>query len=416
MKILIITMAIFAMFLCYIFFKEYSDEMVPSLIILLLTGICPFFLEYTTFVLSEIPYLVFSLLGLMFINRYYKDEVWLNGHLFIAILFMLLCFYTRTIGVVFLPAVLSLFLFSKPKINLFLNLKKAISTSVLFILPSSVWLIRKAILGESTYESTLLSGASKIIQNFKIYLIMTPGRLMFGNCDSVSSNLLIPVALVISITSLVGLFYCLFKNRGITEWYFLFYTAVMLSWPTTVLGRYLVPIIPFIFYYFIVGIKLILSALNLKVFPKRFTDAIFAMIISLILIVNLNSCIRFAKNQHEKDRLAGSFIGAYIEMNKWLKENSAEESVIMCRNATLTALQADRKAMWFPETLESNKIISEIEKNRVDYIIIDSLWRETQDYLVPCVNKYSSFFKEVYRTSTNKGYILKVLGTIESSG
>ena len=77
MRLLIIGLGVVALYAIYIFFRRLAGDKV-ALTVLVLTGVSPGIWFYSQSILSEIPYLLVSFVGLLCLEKY-KDE---PGHLF----------------------------------------------------------------------------------------------------------------------------------------------------------------------------------------------------------------------------------------------------------------------------------------------------------------------------------------------
>ena len=96
MKLICVITAIGSLGLVYLLFKRLKQSM--ALIILLLCGFSFQFVYYSQQILTEIPYLFFSLLALIFAKKAANRKNFYSGMLIFAIFFILISFFTRTIG------------------------------------------------------------------------------------------------------------------------------------------------------------------------------------------------------------------------------------------------------------------------------------------------------------------------------
>jgi hypothetical protein len=210
---------------------------------------------------------------------------------------------------------------------------------------------------------------------------------------------------------IVGFLYKILKEKTILEYYFLIYFAVLLLWPSAYTTmRFLIPIFPFIIYYFITGFKVILKEIS-SIFKKKFILNSLYISITIILIsesISLISLIRFQEKY--KENLKFYFLlkeKGYISVDSWIKNNTDRESIILCRAPSILSLLTDRKTLIYPFTKDSDKIIEFINKYKIDYIILDSFSKETPKYLIPAIKKNLDMFEVV--TKIGKTLILKVV-------
>lgn len=277
LKVVPFLFGIASIFMAYIVIRNLTNEHI-AIRVALLFGICKLFVTRSTVVLSEGPYLFFMLSVLIFFNRYKRDKRWSSINGFFLILFLLLSFFTRTIGIVLLLATL----FSLRK-----NVKKGALVLLLFTLPALLWFFRAYSLKElSTSEYNLpsfflkdffnpdlgymnISDVFHRILNNGISYLKVLAAILVGN------EMFLTIGLCFLLVIVYRFAWHLFVRRTIIEYYIIVNFAILLILPCQI-RRYLVPILPFIFYYLVSGIAPFMERVEKELSRKSFFWLLFA--------------------------------------------------------------------------------------------------------------------------------------------
>ncbi len=431
MRLLIVILGICSIYLVYLLSKQLLDKWL-AILIMLLTASSHSLLSICTRIFSEIPYLFFSLISIIFIDKYSRDKGYLNRNGLITILFLLLAYFTRSAGISLAAAVL-LFLIWKDdsSIDMKLRFKKAGFVGLTFIIFASAWGIRNQLVKEPFLSGTL-EGSSYIDLILeppdKSYPEGTGVKNLFLNIpDSISYyGGLIPRMIVqkpprtFLIAKLLALFiilwgfiYCSFKRRGISEYYFSLYIAMYIPWPYRQGERFLVPVIPFIFYYFIIGLKLILKALGLfirktlnrEILPDTFSKALLSFVVLGLICYYLNSDIKLIEKQRRNTYYTGE-VADFINVIKWLGENTPINSVVVSDRAPWVYLLSGRKTFSFPRVHDEKKIMESIYKFDTDYVIVSPVIGYAEKYLKPVIQGNVDRFELVHQNES--GLVFRV--------
>jgi hypothetical protein len=82
----------------------------------------------------------------------------------------------------------------------------------------------------------------------------------------------------------------------------------------------------------------------------------------------------------------------------------------VARKPSLFYLQAQRQVLIYPYTADTGEMIAFMVRNQVDYVIVGSLSRTTDRYLLPAVQKYIDKFHLVYGLDNPRTWVLKTGG------
>jgi hypothetical protein len=226
--------------------------------------------------------------------------------------------------------------------------------------------------------------------------------------------------------SLIGIFILLgilsaFQYRELSPTVLLFeimYLAAILFWPWRA-PRFLYPIIPFLFYNFLSGLKLIFNQFNrIKLLSRINPTAVgLAFVIFALSALSIFKVLRDHSTSLEyvRDLRVGAM---------WLKENSGKDDLVMAQQPQGIYLYSERKTMDFPPhyEFESAEDFESIVRNRgVDYIVIapDLVWREdglleydnfTGELILPVMNELNqtNSVEVVYSSEADKVIVYKV--------
>jgi hypothetical protein len=264
----------------YNLIKSRADKFTAYLV-LLLTASSAFLLDYLFYIYSEAAYLFFSILGLIFAEKYLSSKKTFSKALVPCVLFLLCSFFTRVVGLSLIMAALLFCLSERRAVDdRALSLRKALLLASLTLPPVFLWFLRAYNIEGGFKNGSLyylFSPASALNYFYPTYTAIKPGLfqalirnsygMIFCGFPSMLSNIKfdhrsVP-GFLLSMIMLWGLAERIIKKRTIVEYYFLAYLCALSFWLTTYFSkRVLVPIAPFIFYYFIMGVSGIFKALG----------------------------------------------------------------------------------------------------------------------------------------------------------
>jgi 4-amino-4-deoxy-L-arabinose transferase-like glycosyltransferase len=437
MRLLIVLMALGSIGLTFWLFRRDLDTWLGLGITIMTAASYPLMNECTR-ILSDIPYMFLSLLSLIFIGRYARDEKWLSKSGYICAALILASFFTRYIGLaLFAGGVIYLLLDSKGLMRL--RSKKIALISAIFLIPASLWMMRGVIqrrinpppsgLREFlSYEKELVvasagdphsrtlgleSFISRVRRNNQYYQDLTADIVSGKNINSRRR------AQIISITLLCGFIYCLIRWRGIFEYYVFFYVLTYILWTSLQGTRFLVPIIPFILYYLVRALWLIPDSLSFlikrlvagegrtrgsplrasiwggcQVWVGRFTLAALA---ALLIYCNWSSDVNTIRKEHRKPYYTGSTAN-FLKAIGWIKENTSPDAMIVSDRAPWVHMLSDRKALTFPWVGNTREVMASIRRNSANYVIVSPVGGYALKFLLPVLNENPGSFLKVYES------------------
>ncbi len=381
------------------------------------------FLSFSAVMETEISYLFFSLISILFLEKYKRQENCLNIYLFASVLFCGAAFFTRTIGFSIVLGVFIYFWLEKEYKKAFL----IIGLWFGLILPWIIWKVNNNVTGGEIISGSYLSEALSrynfdikrmvrwVLNNISDYWkataqLLIPGyflsepdfegrkfvifRYIFVDRKEYFNSMLFPlftkgIVAFFSVLTLSGFIFS-FKRRNLISFYILTYCIVLVFFPAfSSRVRYFVPLLPFILYYFF-------FALSWEKIPR----GVFKCVLLILLFYNLLPAMKLIRVN------IGYFLNTrglsvvekkeYYELGHciatdWVKKHTRTDAVIMCHCPAAFYLLSRRKAVFFdifrcswPRERSFRKIRLEIKEKKVDYIVVG---KKNQEGIIKWLNK-----------------------------
>jgi hypothetical protein len=420
MKLLVVALGLVALYLLYLFYRAVTEDWMAFLVVLF-TATSHGILFHSQSILTEIPYLCFSLLALFWIQKQSSEEAWSGRAVAVAVMVIPLAYLTRLIGLsLLLAAVLYLLCDSagKPLVRL----KRAIIIGSLAAVPAVAWFLynrwSSAGVGtaywaeyalESVYASqSVIEGTRTLVLNRVGYnlpkYILHAARVIFFPTPWVSTTVL---ALPLGAMIFGGFLWCALRRRTIVEYYVLLYGCCLLLYVGNHLQRYVVPLIPFIWYYFFTAGARLLASVGKAHRPEPHQQRPLAWVATLLLAVLLiaNGTVAGLANTIYQGRdnyyhVVGE--DGYLGVAVWAKAHTPPHSVFMWAKPSLRYLRAGRKAANYPRAHNTGDKLRAIYLQEVDFVVIDGFSDAAQRHLRPVVEQYPDAFSLVFENEVSK--------------
>ncbi|KPJ63200.1 MAG: hypothetical protein AMS15_01265 [Planctomycetes bacterium DG_23] len=436
MKAVLVVFALFSVCLIYLLYRK-PEGAVWALVLATLSGLCPVFFQFSHQITAEMPYLALSLMALIFIERYAAEEKWLVPAGFAAGVFIGLAYLTRKIGVMLPPAAFIYLLLRKGG-----PFKKRLLKSAIFALlvaaPFLLWRLRGYL---ATGEVTSITGLTmvdaytahlgpaslgdilgRIKPNLAGYSADIAEQVFFdvtwlgGSLLSWQKALVHYQRLLLPLFVGGGLIYALVKRRRCIDIYVLLYIGVLSIWFVRS-GRFLVPLVPFIIYYFLLIIRAAFIQLG-KLFRAFHAKPGMGAYILLVLFVLLRIFLvawvflmaksSFAEVKYQfrievgrKTHFKAQSLAEqeFLQAAEFIKNKVPEESIILSRKPVHLYLFSGRQGVLFPYTSNKEEVLESIYGETADYVLADGFNRETRAFLWPVVEEKPDCFTPVYQGS-----------------
>ncbi len=382
-----------------------------------LFALSPLTLIFGTEVLTEAPCILASYLALFFLIQYDKQRSLMNRYLFFSLLMMLAAFYIRTAGIVVFGAGFLFLLYRRRiKITLFIS-----SVYAVCILP---WIIRNISVG-SIYAKVILRsdvmqadagslGISGLIQRVSHNLIVYSGKLMaeiffypyFDDVTKLHKFFVIKIILSVILSLLIfyGCLCRLKKGLRVIDFYFGLLIVMLILYPFSS-TRHIWSIFPLLLLFFFEGIER-----ALKTRGRVLICILVGIFLSASLYADIKHIHKVQINPYSAEEQD------YLAAVEWVKENSPSESIIMCRKPRIAFFYSNRRAMFYPSTLDTKKTLKTVKDDGVDYVIFDTLgikdaafgmWKADK-FLKPLLRDYPEHFSLIHSIDDSGTAVYKV--------
>ena len=384
----------------------------------------PPLLDYSHQVMSEIPFLLCSLIALLLLHRAHSgsstkvtkdtkgEKPFLLGvssrpsWILLAIIAIIAAYYIRSAGIILIGTGIIFFALHK-------KWKEAGFIAIGSIILALPWQIRNASLGGTPYIEQLLSInpyrpeegmltftalIERILENLELYgLKIIPYILLPSSIDAHYF-----VGLFFSCLILYALIAGLIK-RHLLIVYLTCYLILYILWPDIWSDtRFLVPAIPIFFYAALTSMDELLHLLARAL--KKTASRAGAVLFFLFL---LGSNIYETNNLAEYTGQLSPEWSNYFIAAEWIKDNTDPDIKIACRKPYLMNAITNRKATGYAWKAP-DEVIAEFEQKSIDIVVIDQLgFRSTPEFLVPAVQAHSNRFKIIHIVRNPNTYVLK---------
>ena len=389
--------------LIYLLIREFAAPPIA----LGISALClasPHLLDYSHQVMSEIPFLLFSLIALLLLHRAHKSST--LSTLALAIIAMIAAYYIRSAGIILIGTGILFFALHKK----WKETGLIAAGSLLLALP---WQIRNASLGGTPYIQQLLS-----INPYR----PEEGMLTFtALIERIIANLelyglhIIPQIFVPTFTSanyFVGLFfsgiilYALIAGllkRHLLIVYLTCYLGLYILWPQVWSDtRFLVPAIPILFYAILTSMD---ELLRLLVRALKKTASRAGTVLFFLFLLGSNIFATHALSQHI-GQLPPNW-DTYFAAAEWIKNNTEPDVKIACRKPYLMSAITNRKATSYAWKTP-DEVIAEFEQKNIDIVVIDQIgFRSTPEFLVPAIQAYENRFEVLHIVRNPNTYVLQ---------
>lgn len=450
MRILLLVFSYGAVYMAGRYFDRLAGGRVATAVAFL-TATNFFYLFFAREFMTEVPYALFALLALYF-TRKFGERGGVREYVIILPALVALTYMTRMIGVTLYAAVM---------VSLFISYiegraepeqkdrarRRLLYFGVAAIVPFVMWSVRNSLFAGdvATYQSIFLQGdyysldaggagvasiAARFAQNVGYYFDAIPSSIITsaGLKGVLGPVLLSVLSTAVLLLVILGLVRELRVRRGVKDIYFIIYFGLLTVWPVYGSGdarRYVVPMIPFVYYYLIVGISA-LSGLRSAFAGNAMRYATAAVIASLALLaVNLYDIREIVWPPSLAGRLAGGgrtikanllkkidvltpeaasakyFEGFapcyanYIYASEYLGRVMSPEGVVMTRKPEIAYLVSGRYAVRFPYTSDRSTMEAFVEKAGVTHVMFDACYPEAGTYVKPYIEAHADEYATV---------------------
>lgn len=427
LKLLSTALFLLSLPLIMLVIRDRAEKLFLALGVVILSAINLNLLEFSFMVMTEIPFLFFSLLGLFSLqrslrsagSRMTRNERILFG---VSIFSFVFAYYIRAIGVVLLAGLITI-LALKKRYRLVLLAGLVI---LCLVLP---WALRNQAVADgggyldhfmlkNSYNPalgrvTLGDMLARMTSNIKTYGVFIIPKALFPSLYPRTgyrgfSGIFPVLGVIITLVTLAGFILKIRRSLTFIELYTFFFLAVCIVWPQMWSGmRFLIPVVPFLIYYFLVGLWGVAAR---KI--VRLTPVVSRSLVWLVFIFMVASSLSALVWASERPLRYPPEWQNYFSVAQWCREHTPEGNVFVARKPSLFYLHARRQVLNYPYTSDTKEMMAFLAGNRVDYVILDGFtWTgTTAQYLAPAVMKNKDKFQAVHGLDNPQTWVLKTMG------
>ena len=311
--------------------------------------------------MTEIPYLLVSLLAVLWIERCARTG-WTAGGGAIAVGLLAAVYLLRIVGVALLAAtVLYVLLDGKgPGAS---RARTALTLGVCAVIPLSLWLLYSSsasggagipyvryyawslepVVSAPSGMSGLSALAAKVRGALHAYGAHTGRGFFYWLPPSTTGDV---CALLATAICVAGFAYSVVRRRTVMEYYVLFYVCALLVFPGSRQQRYMVPLIPFLWFYFLIGLERLLRRVPVGGDRERAVAVAGTAIVAVLIVINagtsaLGNAIRggrgFQGEPASVDRVRNTLA--------WARNETPTQSIFMWAKPSLGYVLTGRRAV-----------------------------------------------------------------------
>lgn len=374
-RILLLVLMTASLYLIYLFLIKIGVGIKTIASILVLTGISAFSLYYTYHILSEIPYMFFSVLALYLVQNYERKRM-----VFIcALLFIMISYFTRSIGVSLAGAAIAYLFWDKRKK---VSVRDTIIAGAILIIPIILWLIYGYLAkktGGFEYYSAFMSMQDPLNPTVKLSIWTMLAHNVYAYAFYAVPNIItgihIPsrnyLAFIGTIITLLGFINKLIFKRTIVEYYIVLYVLILFLWPWSAVAgaRFLVPVLPFVFYYFITGSKILIYKLAIS---KKLKRIFLFLLLAIIFSLNLKTTFSYFASANFIRGEGKTEVLDFLQTAQWAKANTPPKSIFGGSNPPRIYYHFKRRALKLHLRLPIAALIESVKDNNIDYIFLNN--------------------------------------------
>ncbi|MFN8278081.1 MAG: glycosyltransferase family 39 protein [Chitinophagales bacterium] len=396
--------------LLYFLVRRLTGSSSFGFVVALLTALNSHLLRSSTITMSEVPFLFMSIAALFFLIKAGDLAFdWKSPWLYMGIIFIAGCYYTKTTAIALVAGAALYFLFSK-------KWREMAVVLVLFGTLIFPWTLRNKHLNSShvgqlmqinPYKPelgnlTTTTLIERVENNLKRYIsvdIPTAVLCAEPNFEKAPTSWWLYGLGIIALT-LTGI-YILRDYRLLFLGYFGGTLAILMIWPDIWGGvRFIIPLIPLALMGALWGVVCLLN-LALGKMNLSFTPYFLAL-----LALGATGPIQKLSEQAEQP-MPQNYVN-YFELAKWCKENTPKDAIFSARKADMFIYYADRTCIGDKPSLDDKEVLDFFRTNGVDYVVVEQLgFASTAKYLIPAINKNADKFPVVRQLPNPDTYLLK---------
>ena len=419
MKRLIALLALLVIGLLLALYRSWLEREDEALLLALVAASSPYFVSHASMIMTEIPYLFWSLLALISAHRFLKSEriLWIWSLVFYVSGGM--AYLTRSVGVSIFLAVICLVIWSLPWSLVFKDRRqefwrsKTLKKAALLITPSMIlfswWQYEQGLVGISQWQVFFNQDILQLFQNNLFSFFQVGGKILIDETIfrwyRLGSIYQLPGHTIWSWLLLI--FFLIGVVRGLTKrdllaWYTVLTLLLILMGSVTpqerVMVRYLIVLVPMIIYYTWKGVKIFCSFLEMKWTGNsvKISNTLPALTLFVLFLINIMG------NQYNvlvKSDIYNEYYQSFLKAATWCRDYLPDDALIMSIKPRLVYVLSDKKGvmaaderdLYSPAWAEDK--LQAISDKGVSHIIVDAISVATQQGIYPLLENHPDQFE-----------------------
>ncbi len=428
MKVMITLLGLAIFFLLYRLFENRQGFALATLLSAVAVT-SPYMVGNSTDVMTETPYLFWSLVAMLIILRYQETRHFQWKYYFLVITTIVMTYLTRAVGIGALAALLLFLAWNVSWSKIFnrdqrremfrsTDFKKLWVIMVPLVIGAIIWQIWQHSKGIS--QATLFF-SNNITQHLELncrsafrvlgQMLFNPETFRFQNFyrSATLGELDFKFSLVL-VLMLIGLIAGLRQRKLIAGYSLIVFCIIMLASLTPaemVIMRYVSILLPFIIYFTFAGAGAVLQFISRKLRLPGGTA--FASVGSLLVLAQ----ILFTNMQGNSVNMTLSTVGNgpayhdYIDVAKWAKNNLPDTAYVVAVKPRLFYLLSEKKSTRLSTIEESySKEFEEaklklFKRLKITHVVLDGISGSTRENIFPIVKNRPEMFQTLYIGSTS---------------
>ena len=401
-------------------------EPLPAFLLALAFAVSPGVIDYSRWMLSEAPFIFFTLLALWMLREDLDRGGGLGRAFWIGLAASVMSFHVRTIGALLLVAGSVSYLIrgewrrflAHGSIGAALTIPWLLRTRLATGTTSS-YLEEFRLVSIYSPEEGYLDAAGTVGRFFGngwLYASQELPRALIGSDPSAWSGNALVQAVAVAVCALVVLALVrAFRRRpdAAVLYFVLTCLAIMLFQSVANDVRYLVPLIP-LFLMYSMDAATWLGERAKRPAARWLAPASVAGV--LVILALTSHAARIPRNlaMITHYALGNPYAGwvptvaNFFEAAAWVEQNTPQDAVVTVRKPRLFNAVTDRRVMMYPFSTDADSVLQAVRDT--DYVIIDANFSQTRDYLLPALEANSDEFPTVtvYQTDAPVVSVLRV--------
>ena len=404
---------LFSVILFFFIAKKFSENHLFAFSISVLLVLNSGLLRLSTIIMSEIPYLFFTLLAIYSLLKVDEQSretpFWKSRWFYITAISSILSYYIRGFGITLILAI---------ALHWLLHKKWKLSTAYLLInfLLYLPYFLRNKVFGiegrytkmilvdnlwrpESGSISTISAFWEKIITNFNDTIIYGFPNVLFPFID-ISEPTLVLKLFGITVLSFTFLGIWFIKNyRYFLGSFFIFNIGILLLWHTGNGVRYVWPLVGFIMFASFFALFIVIS----KLLKQKLLTKYLGLVFLLLCFFHIPNIKKLESQANSKLHPAYE---NYFKIAKTFKKQN-KDYLVICRKPSLFSYYSNSRTSNYKYTLDDRELIQHLVDINADYVVLEQLgYSSTSRYLLPAIQKNRNLFKTVVHLKNPDTYLL----------